>query len=141
MHLELIRYSSLGDDSLGLLFVDGVFFCYTLEDEWRAEKIMGMTRIPAGLFRLGLRTSPKFSSKLGHDMLHVLDVPGFSCIYFHPGNTHKDTAGCVLVGDKVGSEKDGYRWVGDSRRAYLRLYEKVAPAVGAGVTLAIRDFG
>ena len=59
MKLEVIRFSSQNDSTLGLLFdvTDGrKFLCFTLEDEARDTKVMGETRIPAGIYDLKLRT-------------------------------------------------------------------------------------
>ena len=35
MKLELKRFSAGNDSTLGLMFVDGEFECFTLEDEYR----------------------------------------------------------------------------------------------------------
>ena len=55
MKLELKRFSSQSDTTLGLLFVDGEFECFTLEDEYREEKVKGETRIPAGTYKVEKR--------------------------------------------------------------------------------------
>jgi len=44
MKLELKRFSGQSDTTLGLMFVDGEFECFTLEDEYRADKVKGETR-------------------------------------------------------------------------------------------------
>ena len=59
MKLEVMRFSSQKDDTLGLLFdvTDGrKFMCYTLEDEHRDVKVMHETRVPAGTYNLRLKT-------------------------------------------------------------------------------------
>ena len=60
LDLEVLRYSSGADSTLGLLFENGPngreFLAYTLEDEWRAEKVSAETRIPAGTYDIQLRT-------------------------------------------------------------------------------------
>lgn len=121
MILTLVRYWSDGKATLGKLFIDGVFECYTLEDEYRALKVPGETRIPAGSYDVGLRFSPKFSPRLGHDALWVQDVKNFQYILLHPGNSEKDTEGCILLGSGVSNAT-----LTESRKAYFALYAKVS---------------
>ena len=110
--------------TLGRLFVDSIFECHTLEDQWQGTKIKGETRIPPGIYKIGLRFSPKFSIRYGHDMLWVKDVPGFEYILIHKGNTDDDTEGCILVGKRI-----HLGLLEDSKTAYANLYPKVAAAV------------
>ena len=67
MKLEVLRFSSQSDSTNGLLFnvTEGkrTFLCYTLEDEYREEKIMGETRIPAGTYRITLRKTGGFHGR------------------------------------------------------------------------------
>ena len=59
-------------------------------------------------------------------MIEIREVPGFSHIRVHTGNTDQHTAGCLLVGDEVRTnEGKGKGCLGNSRPAYLRLYEEV----------------
>lgn len=86
MNLELIREQENATTGgiPGRLYVDGQFFGYTLEN--------AAYSIPAGVFSLFDRFSPKFNAfKL------AIDVPGRQYIMFHGGNTPEDSAGCVLV--------------------------------------------
>jgi hypothetical protein len=69
-------------------------------------------------------------------MLHVQDVPGFEYILIHIGNTDKDTAGCLLVGEQAVTTKGDMR-VNMSKIAYERLYPAAVDAAAAGV-LCIR---
>lgn len=103
--------------SHGSLYVDGVFFCYTLEDVDRkmedgGTKIDGETAIPRGVYKVIL----DYSNRFKQIMPHLLDVPGFAGIRIHAGNTSSDTHGCVLVG----SVRNGDR-VLNSRASYNRL--------------------
>ena len=54
MKLHVMRFSSQKDSTLGLLFDESngkrEFLCYTLEDEYRENKVMHETRIPAGTY-------------------------------------------------------------------------------------------
>ena len=158
MNLEVIRFSSGTDSTNGILFetiqqgneIDGIFkqtkfLAYTLEDEYRSEKVFGETRIPDGTYKLGLRKvggyHAKYSKRFPHihiGMLHVLDVPGFEYILIHCGNTDEHTAGCLLVGDSQENNqitKDGF--IGKSTQAYKRIYPRIAEAIDCGEGVAI----
>ena len=84
--------------TVGRLFVDGKFFCNTLEDTVRAlsneKKVYGKTAIPYGEYKVVYNWSPKF----GRNLPRLLNVPAFEGILIHPGNTADDSAGCILVG-------------------------------------------
>lgn len=132
--LYVYRFTREGA-TIGALFLDHQFLCFTLEDPYQMQKIHGQTRIPAGRYRLSLRTSPKFSDRLGHDMVWITEVPAFNYIYFHPGNFMDDTDGCVLVGDGLlygGSDGRTYIAPGTSKRAYDRVYPIVTAAMASG---------
>ena len=87
--------------TIGKLFVDGKYFCDTLENAERPEKIYGNTAIPKGTYIVALSQSPRFKIVLPL----LLDVPGYSGVRIHAGNTAKDTEGCILVGHNL---KKGY---------------------------------
>lgn len=114
IHRDVITNSSTG----GVLSIDGKFFCYTLEDKDRKleinpkDKVYGQSAIPRGIYRLLIDYSPKYKK----NMPHILDVPGFSGIRFHPGNNIDDTDGCILLGDKR-----AYNTVIDSKIAFDRF--------------------
>ena len=158
MELEVIRFSSGTDSTNGILLetieqgneIDGSwrqkkFLAYTLEDEYRSEKVFGETRIPDGTYKLGLRKvggyHAKYSKRFPHihvGMLHVLDVPGFEYILIHCGNTDENTAGCLLVGDSQENNqitKDGF--IGKSTQAYKRIYPRIAEAIDCGEEVKI----
>jgi hypothetical protein len=154
MKLEVLRFSSQEDSTNGILFdVTGgerKFLCYTLEDEYREEKVAGETRIPAGTYDIVLRTVGGFHSRyvkkygeMHKGMLWVWDVPGFEYILIHTGNTDEHTAGCLLVGDtqqaNFGSSNG---MVGSSVNAYKRIYPPIAAAIESGekVTITYTDF-
>ena len=84
--------------TVGRLFVDGKFFCNTLEDTVRdlsnEKKVYGKTAIPYGEYKVVYNWSPKF----GRNLPRLLNVPAFEGILIHPGNTADDYAGCILVG-------------------------------------------
>ena len=102
LHLTLQRRKSLGGATLGKLYADGSFLCYTLEDEVRERpgvpvadwKIKGATAIPSGSYKVTLEDSMRF----GPETLSIGNVPGFLYIRMHAGNTAADTEGCPLLG-------------------------------------------
>ena len=139
MRLEVVRFSSEADSTNGLLFdiTNGQrkFLSYTLEDEYRKEKVMSETRVPAGTYNVTLRTvggmNEKYTERFGSDfnkgMLWVRDVPNFEYILIHIGNTDEDTAGCLLVGDTQNNNQitsDGF--IGSSTNNYKRIYPPIA---------------
>ena len=99
MRLILKRLYLKTDYTIGKLYMDGKYFCDTLEDQVRdltkERKIPGRTAIPAGVYEIVVNVSPRFKRKLPR----LLDVPGFDGILIHRGNTAEDTAGCILVGE------------------------------------------
>ena len=141
MQLEVLRFSSQADSTSGLLFevtdMGRRFMCYTLEDERRALKVKGETRVPAGTYKIELRTEGGFHGRytkkypgIHRGMLHITDVPNFEFILIHTGNTDEHTDGCLIVGDSQENNsvvKDGF--VGKSRIAYKRIYPRIAKAL------------
>ena len=145
MDIDVLRFNNGEDSTNGLLFIDGKFECYTLEDERRDSKVRGETRIPEGEYDIKLRKEGGFHAKYSkrfsdiHDgMLHIVDVPGFEYILIHAGNTDEHTAGCLLVGDSQENNnlvKDGF--IGKSTQAYKRVYKKVIEAINNGEDVVI----
>jgi hypothetical protein len=153
MNLEVLRISSESDSTSGLLFdtTNGrKFLAYTLEDEYRDEKVMHETRIPAGTYKIKLRTVGGFHSRyvakygdMHKGMLHVQDVPGFEYILIHTGNTDEHTSGCLIIGDSQENNqltKNGF--IGKSTQAYKRVYPKIAAALenGEDVEITYTDY-
>ena len=101
MLLQLEREPSTKKSTSGRLFVDGKFFCYTLEDVIRDVKVYGETAIPAGEYEVRLSPSPRFQKVLPE----VLEVPNFVGIRIHAGNTAEDSHGCILVGSEQQKDK------------------------------------
>lgn len=82
--------------TLSRVLLPGFDRLYGVEDRIRAPgvKIPGQTAIPAGRYRLAWEWSPRFRRHLPT----VLEVPGFSGIRWHAGNSYLDTEGCLCVG-------------------------------------------
>ena len=153
MKLEVLRVSSDVDSSSGLVFdvTNGKkFLCYSLEDEYRNEKVKHETRVPAGTYQIQLRKvggfNARYAKKYGDfhkGMLHVQDVPGFQYILIHTGNTDEHTSGCLIIGDSQENNqllKNGF--IGKSVQAYKRIYTPIATALenGEEVTITYVDY-
>ena len=95
MKLFLQRFAQTPEYTVGRLYIDGKFFSHTMEDTVREEKIAGITAIPEGTYKVIVNRSPRFK----RDLPRLLDVPNFEGILIHRGNTAKDSAGCILVGE------------------------------------------
>lgn len=138
MKIRVDRFTSDSDSTVSLLSINGSFECFGLEDEFREEKVSKETRIPAGLYKVGVRTVGRFHKRYSNrfknihkGMLHILDVPNFTFILIHCGNTDEDTAGCLLVGTSAQSSQDNMS-ISSSKVAYMRFYPKVIAAAEAG---------
>ena len=143
MIIEINRSANLTHSTIGSLYIDGEFFCFTLEDEAREVKIAGDTRIPAGAYTLGIREADtKLTNKYRdkYDFfkfhLHVKQVPGFEYIYIHAGNTHKHTDGCILLGYSAHAEGTISRSGDAFRDFYTRVYPRIWEKEG---TIIIKD--
>lgn len=142
MKILLRRLLDTGESTIGMLYINNVFKCFTLEDTHRDIKIYGETRIQAGTYKILLRAAggkhqiyrKKFPGHQG--MLHLQDVPGFTYIYLHIGNKAKDTLGCILVGQDLGKN-----YIGGSAKAYLEIYPIIKSAIlcGEDVRITIED--
>ncbi|MDR2138717.1 MAG: DUF5675 family protein [Tannerella sp.] len=107
MELKLQRRFSGEGYTIGSLYIDNKYFCDTLEDadrgltqatpleEIRRIKVAHETAIPTGVYKVGVNLSPAKRRMLPR----LSDVPGFSGILIHRGNTKRDSSGCILVGE------------------------------------------
>ena len=151
MKLDVVRTQFGSDASNGMLFIDGVFECYTLEDEVRDVKVMHETAIPLGEYEIKYRTvggwftreKARYDKKFGagwfKGMLELQDVPNFTYVLIHSGNTDESTSACLLLGNTqqdLDMGKDGF--IGSSRLAYESFYPKVRDALDAGEKVTIK---
>lgn len=133
MKLKLVR-EVLGESTThGKLYVDGVFECYTLEDKDRflesgGTKEYGKTAIPLGEYEVVIDFSNRFKTELPR----LLNVPQFEGIRIHPGNTHEDTHGCILVGSTRSGDS-----VLNSRTTFRKLMTRMESAYARGETISI----
>ncbi len=120
--------------TLSDVYVNGKLICHGLEDEYRAVKRYGETRIPSGRYKVTLRkfggfhnrySAAKWSKQFHRGMLWVRNVWDFENILIHVGNTERDTAGCLLVGM---NRDDKSMSIQLSRMAYKKLYALVVDA-------------
>lgn len=116
MQLKLNRIFKTNTFTIGELYINEKYVTDTLEDRVRpeGEKVYGKTAIPEGTYEVKLTHSPRFKKILPE----ILNVPNFSGIRIHTGNSSKDTEGCILVGTWDGEKED---WVGNSRIAFDEL--------------------
>ncbi len=123
MELKLVRDEFTDEATCGKMYVDGKFQCYTLEDKVRDVKIQGITAIPYGRYEVIINYSERF-----HRLMPLLiNVPGFSGVRIHCGNTAADTEGCILVG-----RTRAPNWVGESRLAFDALFPHLQVACEFG---------
>ena len=145
MKLQVIRTQFGTDATNGILLIDGIFECYTLEDQYQAVKVMHETCIPEGTYDIKFRKTGGFHAKYTeryknahHGMLHIQDVPNFTYILIHTGNTDEHTSGCLIVGETqqdLEVSKDGF--IGSSAVAYKKMYAKVAGQLLQGKDVTI----
>jgi len=134
LNILVDRVVSNHDVTISRVYVDDKFFCHGLEDEFRARKLPGETRIPARCYTLGARREGGFHQRyqtlfpdVHSGMIEIMGVPNFRYVLIHVGNFDRDTAGCLLLG-----KADYDAWaVWQSRTTYLRFYKKVFDAVAA----------
>lgn len=114
--------------TLGELFIDGVHFCYTVEDKVRpiGEKVFGETAIPYGTYKVIINHSNHF----GKDMPLLLSVPNFEGVRIHSGNTAADSEGCIIIG-MVQTEIG----VGMSRVCFTKLMDKLKGVTDIKLTI------
>lgn len=141
MEILVKRIANKPTYTIGHLYIDGEYFCDTLEDtnrnltqgdsiiKIRKTKIKDRTAIPSGTYKVTMNiVSPRYSNfarypyakQFGGKMPRILNVPGFEGILIHPGNTHNHTSGCLLVGENKVVGK-----VINSQAVWLKLMDKL----------------
>jgi hypothetical protein len=131
MELLLKRYKFTNISTIGKLYINGVYECFTLEDvdrglasdqplaEVQKKKVYGQTAIPYGRYQVII----SFSNRFKEYMPQIVNVPGFEGIRIHAGNKAADTHGCPLTGSAVADNM-----VLNSRLAYRKLLAKLKDA-------------
>lgn len=107
MEINVKRLYRKSEYTIGKMYIDGVYFCDTVEDTDRgltqnmknstieAKKVYGKTAIPMGRYKVIL----SYSNKFGKTLPLLKDVLGFSGVRIHSGNTAADSLGCIIVGE------------------------------------------
>jgi hypothetical protein len=156
MNFVLQRLCDNGNATIGFLnqLLVGnpkpIFHAFTLEDEHRAVKLAGETRIPAGHYELKIRKEDtpltrKHRTDYGawfQYHIEITGIPNFTGVYVHVGNDEKHTEGCLLLGDILQNNKIfASNHLQQSTPAVRRFYELVYPHLLAGkkAFLEIRD--
>ena len=139
MKLKLERKYFRDTYTIGNLYIDGSFFSNTLEDKNRdvnkngkfdnnETKVYEETCIPFGTYKIIVNMSSKFKRELPR----LLDVPPFEGVLIHRGNTAKDSAGCILVGENKAAGK-----VLNSTPYEKRLVKMMKEAIARGEEITI----
>ncbi len=151
MKLLLERKWKKDTYTIGRLYINGIFFSNTVEDKDRglkqtdslaiiqSKKVYAETAIPTGTYniRMDIKSS-KYSTYSWYKNLcsgympRLENVPGFTGILIHPGNSALDSAGCIIPGKntKVGQ-------VTDSKNTFAKLYKKMKTAYNKGEKITI----
>lgn len=140
MRLTLKRIANKKDYCIGKLYINGKYFCDTLEDvdrglddsmteeEIRSIKVKGQTAIPTGIYTVLLTYSPKYKKV----MPLINNVKGYSGIRIHSGNSSKDTEGCLLVGKNTVVGR-----LTDSRNTFNALFKRLQQKGSNKITIEI----
>lgn len=135
MNIQLKRIAKKKTYTIGKLYLDGVYFCDTIEDKDRGlnqtmsindikkKKVYGKTAIPTGTYKIVIDYSNRFKK----NMAHILNVPGYEGVRIHIGNSAKDTLGCIIVGKNKVVGK-----VLESRNTYNQLFPILQKAFKEG---------
>lgn len=139
MELRVERLWPRENYTVGRLYVNNEFFSNTLEDKIidknkngifdnGEKKVYGESAIPYGKYKVIYNWSPKF----GRNLPRLLDVPHFEGILIHPGNTAKDSFGCILVGKNTSKGM-----LSESRYISDKLNELIGAAQKRGEEITI----
>ncbi len=128
VNIKLIREKRTKQSTIGSIFINDEFFCYSLEDFDRdankdgdlndsgEAKVYGETAIPSGKYTVKLSISTRFKRILPE----ILNVVGFEGIRIHRGNKALDSHGCILVGYQRGDD-----FIGTSAKCEEDLVKKL----------------
>lgn len=136
MKLTLRRTKKTSTYTEGRLFIDGIYYCDTIEDVERtlnseADKVYAQTAIPCGQYAVEVNYSPRF----GRTMPQVMNVPFFTGIRIHSGTTERSSAGCIIVGKK---KSDGQLNGQTTKQIAEDLRSKLIKAQEAGKKITIK---
>jgi len=158
MYLDVLRFADNGNASISVFQINGVSYCFGIEDEERDIKVSGETRVPEGTYPVHLRAEGGYHNRelarykdknpdFHKGMLCISNAPNwklncdnmsFQYILIHPGNTEKHTNGCYLP--NISASFANYQG-GGSRIAYEKIYPIIRDAILSGeeVTITYKD--
>ena len=148
MLITVDRQEEFEGSTISILKIDGVDRGYILEDGFNNPKIMHETRIPAGTYDIAFRKvggfHGRYATRFGDmhkGMLELQDVPNFTYILIHTGNTKEHTDGCLLCGSYYEKKGEDGFFLGSSRTKYKEIYPIIAGALenGEDVKIQIKD--
>jgi len=121
MELKLIRKEFTDRSTIGELYVNGKFECFTVEDKDRklesgGKKEYAVTAIPRGTYQV----VNSFSNRFQKYLPELINVPQFTGVRIHPGIKAEDSEGCILVGTTKAKD-----FIGNSRVAFASLFSKI----------------
>ena len=140
MKLLLKRIAKRDTYTIGKLYIDGQYFCDTIEDKDRGLKqsmslseilrlkIQNKTAIPTGTYKITINVvSPRFSKKDFYiqnankgRVPRLLNIPGFDGVLMHVGTDENSSSGCIIVGKNKIVGK-----VLESKDTFIKLYKKL----------------
>lgn len=133
MELTLTRTSRQAECTTGVLYLGKERMAHTLEPRWRdlgkEQKVAGQTAIPEGTYEICLEVSARFKRL----MPYLMNVPGFTGILIHCGNTVADTEGCILVGKRSVNDR-----LSMSRSAFNKLFARLKEAWDRGEPIILK---
>lgn len=145
--VTVLRYVDDGSTTLGLLYINGEYYCYSLEDSFNAVKIAGETRIPAGEYSIDFKQALTPLTQTYRDRfdwfsyhLEIQSVPHFENVYIHSGGDHQDTKGCLLISDSLNAS-EASTFFTNSKNTFKDLYKFLESQLqdNVKVRLIIRD--
>lgn len=121
MEIKLVREVFTETSTIGSLYINGVFECFTLEDKDRkleagGQKVYAKTAIPRGKYNV----INSFSNRFQKYLPEIQNVPQFAGIRIHPGNTADHSEGCVLLGTTKAKD-----FIGNSKVAFAAFFKKI----------------
>lgn len=142
MKLTIKRTITRNNYTLGKLYVDGVYFCDTLEDRDRgltqnmsveqikSIKVPGETAIPKGTYKVTLDVvSPKFSKYPFYmqtcegKLPRLIDVKDYEGVLIHVADGPKRNSlvqGCIGIGNLSAEE-----YLMNGKKVFIELYNKL----------------
>lgn len=140
MKLTLKRIALKQTYTIGHLYIDGKYFCDTIEDKVRdlkkEPKVKGQTAIPYGTYEVITNVvSPRFKDRswakpYGGKVPRLVNVPGFEGVLIHPGTDQNSTSGCLIVGQNKIKGK-----VINSQKTFYALMSKLKDQKDITITI------